>query len=119
MLRPAIRFIAAKSKTQNASIQLLCHVKPGVSTKREGIAAVTYGAIELCVSAQAREGEANKAVKEMIAEVLKVPKSDVEVAKGMKSREKTVIVNNVKIRDRKAEEEAERIKIILQESVCR
>jgi uncharacterized protein (TIGR00251 family) len=119
MLRPAIRFTAAKSKTQNASIQLLCHVKPGVSAKREGITAVTDDAINLCVSAQAREGEANKAIKEMIADVLKVPKSDVEVTKGMKSREKTVVVGNVKMGDRNAEEEVERIKIILQESVNR
>lgn len=80
---------------------------------------MTDDAIDLCVSAQAREGEANKAIREMIAEVLKVPKSDVEVTKGMKSREKTVVVSNVKIGDRNAEEEAERIKIILQESVNR
>lgn len=73
MLQPAIRFIAAKSKTQGASIQLLCHVKPGVSAKREGIAAVTDEGIELCISAQAREGEANKAVREMIAEVRWTP----------------------------------------------
>jgi uncharacterized protein (TIGR00251 family) len=119
MLQPAIRFIAAKSKTQSGTIQLLCHVKPGVKAKREGIAAVTDDSIELCVSAQAREGEANKAVREMIAAVLKVPKSDVEVAKGMKSREKTVVVSNLKMGDRKAEQEVERIKIILQESVDR
>lgn len=119
MFQPAIRFIAAKSKTQSPSIQLLCHVKPGVSAKREGIAAVTDEGIELCVSAQAREGEANKAVREMIAEVLKVPRSDVEVAKGMKSREKTVVINNINMGVRKAEEEVERIKIILQESVDR
>ena len=80
---------------------------------------MTDDVIELCVSAQAREGEANKSIREMIAEVLRVPKSDVEVTKGMKSREKTVVVSNVNTGDRNAEEEAERIKIILQESVNR
>ena len=71
MLTQAIRFITVKggTKTQSASIQLLCHVKPGVSANREGIAAVTTDAIELCVAARPREGEANKAVREVIAEV--------------------------------------------------
>lgn len=70
MLAPAIRFIAAKgSKAQGGSIQLLCHVKPGVNAKREGIGAMTDDYIEVCVAAQAREGEANKAVREVIAEV--------------------------------------------------
>ncbi|KAF2195410.1 YggU-like protein [Zopfia rhizophila CBS 207.26] len=119
MLSPAIRFIAAKrgSKTQGGSVQLLCHVKPGVSANREGIAAVSNEQIELCVAAQAREGEANKAVREVIAKVLKVPKSDVEIAKGMKSREKTVVVSNIVTKNKTPEEEIERIKIILQENV--
>lgn len=69
MFTPAIRFIAAKrAKAQGGSIQLLCHVKPGVNANREGIAAVSNEAIEVCVAAQAREGEANKAVRELLAE---------------------------------------------------
>ncbi|KAF2711528.1 YggU-like protein [Pleomassaria siparia CBS 279.74] len=118
MLTPAIRFMAAKSKAQGATIQLLCHVKPGASAKREGIQGVTDEGIELCVSAQAREGEANKAVREMIADILKVPKSDVEVAKGMKSRQKTVVISNIATkRNATPEEEIERIKILLIRSV--
>lgn len=69
MLTPAIRFIATKGKAHSASVQLLCHVKPGVNANREGITAVSDDAIEVCVAAQAREGEANKAVREVIAEV--------------------------------------------------
>ncbi|KAF2147289.1 uncharacterized protein K452DRAFT_4928 [Aplosporella prunicola CBS 121167] len=92
----AVRFIAAKgAKGSLGSISLSCHVKPGASAKREGINDLTPDCIELCVSAQAKEGEANKAVQKLIAEVLGVPKSDVEVAKGMKSRDKTVMVYNM------------------------
>ncbi|KAF1937504.1 YggU-like protein, partial [Clathrospora elynae] len=76
----------------SGAIHLLCHVKPGVNANREGIAAVTDDNIEVCVAAQARDGEANKAVREVIADALRVPKSDVEVVKGLKSREKTVAV---------------------------
>ncbi|KAL1646434.1 hypothetical protein SLS58_003394 [Diplodia intermedia] len=101
----AIRFIASKGSkaTSAGSVSLACHVKPGASAKREGINSVTDDGVELCVSAQAKEGEANKAVQKLIAEVLHVPKSDVEIARGMKSREKTVVVHNLAM-DRSPEE---------------
>jgi hypothetical protein len=70
MLIPAIRFVAAKgSKTWGGSIQLRCHVKPGVNVNREGIRSVTDEHIEVCVAAQVNEGEANKAVTKVIADV--------------------------------------------------
>ncbi|KAH7350286.1 hypothetical protein BKA66DRAFT_431363 [Pyrenochaeta sp. MPI-SDFR-AT-0127] len=116
MLINAIRFIAAK-KQSPASIQLRCHVKPGVSANRQGVSAVTDESIQVCVAAQARDGEANKAVREVIADALKMPKSDVDIAKGMKSREKTVAVNMDTIKT--PEEEIERIKYLLLESVGR
>lgn len=53
---------------------------------------MTDEVIDICVAAQAREGEANTAVRTVIAKTLKVPKSDVNIAKGMKSREKTVTI---------------------------
>jgi uncharacterized protein YggU (UPF0235/DUF167 family) len=130
---PAIRFIATKGKVLGGTFQLICHVKPGVNASREGIAAVSDEAIEVCVAAQAREGEANKAVREVIAEakltfklvnlyanctqVLKLPKSDVEVVKGVKSREKTVAIHNVFTKNTSPKEEVERIRAMLRESV--
>lgn len=48
-----------------------------------------------------------------------MPKSDVEIAKGMKGREKTVIISNIATKNKTPEEEIERIRIILQESVAR
>ena len=66
----AVRFVAGKgAKHPFGTLQLACHVKPGASSKREGILAVTDNTIELAVSAQAKDGEANKAVRELLAEV--------------------------------------------------
>ena len=64
-----IRYVAKTKKSQSATIQLICHVKPGASQAREGVAAVTSDAIELCVSAQAKDGEANKAVTVLLSRV--------------------------------------------------
>lgn len=65
------RFIqyAVGSKKKPATVYLRCHVKPGASKVREGITSLTDDAIELCVSAAAREGEANKAVVAVLSEV--------------------------------------------------
>jgi uncharacterized protein YggU (UPF0235/DUF167 family) len=84
-----------------------CNVKPGTNKNREGIAAVNEEAVEICVAAQAREGEANKAVVRVLSEVcivshkshassnsavqvLDLPKSDLQITQGLKSRSKTV-----------------------------
>jgi uncharacterized protein YggU (UPF0235/DUF167 family) len=88
----AIRLVAASTKSQSPSIHLQCHVKPGASKRREGVTAITDEAIELCVAAAAREGEANKAAREVIGKILKVPKSNVEIIKGLKLREKTIAI---------------------------
>lgn len=109
-----IRFVAgkaAKGDLATGTIQLLCHVKPDVSAAREGITAVTEEVIEVCVAAQAREGEANAAVRTVIAKALKVPKSDVEILKGMKSRQKTIAVQ-IGANTTPAEE-VERMRVVL------
>lgn len=70
MIAPAIRFVAKKGpKAHTGSLYLSCLVKPGVSASRQGITTVSDEAVELCVAAQAREGDANQAVTELIAEV--------------------------------------------------
>ncbi|EMD66164.1 hypothetical protein GGP41_006386 [Bipolaris sorokiniana] len=109
----AIRFVAAvTAKPSTGTIQLLCHVKPGVSANREGIATISDERIQLCVAAQARDGEANKAVRRVVADALGVPKSAVEVIKGMKSRDKTVAVRTSRLEA--PEEQVERIRVMLQ-----
>jgi uncharacterized protein len=100
---PAIRFITSSVKSTLGSVHLQCHVKPGASKQREGVLAITDDAINLCVTAQARDGEANKAVREMISEILGIPKSSVELIKGHKSRDKTIAILGV---DAKGDEES-------------
>ncbi|KAF4890345.1 UPF0235 protein [Colletotrichum fructicola] len=96
MASTAIRFVAGTKKSPLGTLYLQCHVKPGASRVREGVTAVTDATVELCVSAQAREGEANKAVVKLLSEVLGLPKSDLTITQGLKSRDKTVAVGNVK-----------------------
>ena len=66
---PAVRFVASSTKFAMGSIHFQCHVKPGANKQRQGIIAVSDSATEICVSARAREGEANKAVIEVFSKV--------------------------------------------------
>ncbi|KAK6216069.1 hypothetical protein LQW54_003844 [Pestalotiopsis sp. IQ-011] len=75
------------------SIHIHCRVKPGVNKNREGVSAITDDAVELNVSAPPRDGEANKAVIKVMSEALEVAKSDLSIATGHKSRDKTIEIN--------------------------
>ncbi|KAL1839597.1 hypothetical protein VTJ49DRAFT_1340 [Mycothermus thermophilus] len=88
----AFSFVAATKKSAKNTLYLHCNVKPGASKNREGIASVGEEAVEICVAAQAREGEANKAVIKVLSEVLDLPKSDLQITHGLKSRNKTVAI---------------------------
>ncbi|KAG9237842.1 hypothetical protein BJ875DRAFT_452580 [Amylocarpus encephaloides] len=94
----AIRYVAASSKSALGHIYLQCHVKPGARKQRQGIVSISENIIEVCVAAQAREGEANKAVRELFSVALKCPKSDVEVVRGLKSRDKTVAIAGIEMK---------------------
>jgi hypothetical protein len=65
----AVRYVASSTKFALGSIYLQCYVKSGASKQREGIIAVSTTVIKICVSAKAREGEANKAVMEVFSKV--------------------------------------------------
>ncbi|CAK7230335.1 hypothetical protein SBRCBS47491_007549 [Sporothrix bragantina] len=106
----AIRYVAAAKKAAAGTLYLQCHVKPGASKVREGIMAVTEEAVEICVAAQAREGEANKAVVDVLCKILGVPKSHVSVARGAKSRDKTVAVTGMVEAEGKSGELLERVR---------
>ncbi|KAJ0159172.1 hypothetical protein CTA2_10189 [Colletotrichum tanaceti] len=126
MASAAVRFVAGTKKSPLGTLFLQCRVKPGASRVREGVTAVTEEAVEMCVVAQAREGEANKAVIKLLSEVNKspfltisaapdhfvpsalplddaetqaqvlgLPKSDLTITQGLKSRDKTVAISTV------------------------
>ncbi|KAK3388543.1 hypothetical protein B0T20DRAFT_97938 [Sordaria brevicollis] len=96
----ALWFVASKASKKSSSPQagggtifIHCHVKPGASKQREGVTSLTEEAVEICVAAQAKEGEANKAVVKVLSEALNIPKSNLEITQGLKSRAKTVAVS--------------------------
>jgi uncharacterized protein YggU (UPF0235/DUF167 family) len=69
--RVAISLVKQKSSAE--ILQLRCHVRPGASKVREGVVAITDEVIELCVSAPAQDGKANKAVLQVLSEVGESP----------------------------------------------
>lgn len=124
---------AVGSKKKPATVYLKCHVKPGASKVREGITSLTDDTIELCVSAIARDGESNKAVVAVLSEVrnrtlrssrhaemqrrrngvvcvlmhigqaLDVTKSNIQITRGAKSRDKVIAVSGKAVEDGEAE----------------
>ncbi|KUI72377.1 UPF0235 protein C15orf40 [Cytospora mali] len=95
------RFIqyAVGSKNKPATVYLQCHVKPGASKVREGITSLTDDAIQLCVSAVPRDGESNKAVLSVLSEALNVAKSDLQITRGLKSRDKVIALRGKIVQD--------------------
>lgn len=65
----AMWYVAGTKKSPHGTLYINCNVKPGASKSREGIARISDDAVEICVAAQAREGEANKAVVKVLSEV--------------------------------------------------
>ncbi|KAJ5805811.1 uncharacterized protein N7503_003413 [Penicillium pulvis] len=82
------------------NLHLSCYVKPNSSANR--VAALGTNRIDVSVAAAPRDGAANLAVSQIIAEVLKVPKSTVEVIRGAKAREKTLRITDLRIDDEAA-----------------
>lgn len=66
------------------------HVQPGA--KRSEFAGKHGGRTKLRLAAPAVEGKANEALIEFLADYFGVPKRNVRIAAGLKSREKRVII---------------------------
>ena len=111
--RPVIRLAARSAKFSGKYLFLQCHVKPGAAKQREGVVAVSDNLIEVCVSAMALDGQANLAVRKVFSDVyfswqllkprthctqiFECPKSDIEITRGLKSREKTIAISGIDI----------------------
>lgn len=72
-------------------------VQPRAS--RGGVAGVHQGRLKLRLTSPPVEGEANRECVKLLSKLLGVPKSDIEIVQGLKSRSKTLL-----LRDRKAAE---------------
>lgn len=70
--------------------ELTLHVQPGAS--KSELAGLHGDALKLRIAARAVEGAANAAVLEFVASWLDVPKRDVRLLRGEKSRRKTLWV---------------------------
>ncbi|KAI6086078.1 YggU-like protein [Hypoxylon rubiginosum] len=90
--RSAITLVQKSKASSPEILQLRCHIRPGASKIREGVAAVTDESIELCVAAPPQDGKANKAVIGILSEILGVAKSDLQITHGMKTRDKTISI---------------------------
>ncbi len=74
----------------NHGIRLRLRVTPGA--RRPGLGGLVESGARLAVRVSARptEGRANKAVEDLLAKALGVPKGRVRVVRGQRSRDKTV-----------------------------
>ena len=68
--------------------EITLHVQPGAS--KSELAGLHGDALKLRISARPVEGAANAAVLEFLADWLAVPKRDLKLLRGDKSRRKTV-----------------------------
>ncbi|MCE9558096.1 MAG: DUF167 domain-containing protein [Armatimonadetes bacterium] len=74
--------------------QSLLKVRVTPKSSREDVV-VEGELIRVYVRAVPADGEANQAVEKVLAKSLKVPKSAVEIVKGLSSREKTVSITGL------------------------
>ncbi|CAK48804.1 hypothetical protein CBS115989_20 [Aspergillus niger] len=119
---PLLRLIqtaTTKSRPNNPlyTLQISCHVKPNASSNREGITAIGTDRVDVCVAAVPRKGEANAAVSRVLAQIFQVPKSNVEVIRGLKSREKTLAISELVIGKQSEDEYLRRARGILEGAV--
>jgi len=71
---------------------VLLHLRVQPRASRNGLRRDADGRIRVAVTAPPAEGAANKAVIELIAKLLAVPKSTITVKAGERSREKTLSI---------------------------
>ncbi|GLB23556.1 hypothetical protein AtubIFM61612_004151 [Aspergillus tubingensis] len=122
MSTPLLRLIQSattKSRPNNPlyTLQISCHVKPNASSNREGLTSIAADRVDVCVAAVPRKGEANAAVSRVMAQIFQVPKSNVEVIRGLKSREKTLAISELDIGKHSEDEYLQRARGILEGAV--
>jgi len=80
-------------RTGRGGVYLEVRLKP--NGRRDALLGWENGALKAEVRAPALEMRANRALADLLAEALGVPRSSVEVARGGKSRNKTVFVSGL------------------------
>jgi hypothetical protein len=78
-------------------LEVRVHVQPRAG--RRGIAGVFNGALKVKVTAPPVDDAANRAVVELFADLLGIPKSACRILYGEKSRDKTLLIRGISIQD--------------------
>jgi uncharacterized protein len=71
---------------------ILMEVRVQPKAGRNELAGVQDGRLKIRLTAAPVEGEANRECMKFLAKLLDIPKSDLEIIKGQKSRLKTILV---------------------------
>jgi hypothetical protein len=76
---------------KKATIEI--HLQPGA--KRNEIVGLREGVLYAKVTALPQKGQANRALVELLARTLGIPKSNVEIIRGQSSRSKVIAVHGL------------------------
>ncbi len=75
--------------------QMALHVKVHPKARRDSVQVIEGGSLKIDVTAPPEGGKANDAVIALLAKALGVAKSDVEIVRGLRSRDKLVRVHGL------------------------
>ncbi len=84
-------------REQQGAITFEVRVAPRAS--RDRVLGVHEGALKVALTAAPVDGAANEALRKLLARALGVPKSDVEIVRGARARNKLLRVQGVSARD--------------------
>ncbi|EJD34993.1 DUF167-domain-containing protein [Auricularia subglabra TFB-10046 SS5] len=93
----AARKAAANPPPAPPLLQLAVRVQPGASASEVTVADAAENLLQLSarVTARAHDGEANDALRRLLADCLGVSRSRVSIVRGLKSRDKVVAVDGM------------------------
>jgi len=77
-------------------LEVRLHVQP--RAKRPEISGLHNGALKVKVTAPPVDDAANRAVVEFFASWLGIPKSSIQIASGLKSREKILLIKSLSLK---------------------
>ncbi|KAJ1500926.1 hypothetical protein HMI54_009692 [Coelomomyces lativittatus] len=87
---PALRCETKTNEKDCLEVYIQLHIKPGA--KLDQLMTIHEAALDVQIAAPPTDGEANKRVVQYFSELLSIPKSNITLIRGHKSREKTISV---------------------------
>ena len=86
-------------RIKEAAGGLVIEVRASAGASRDGIRGEIDGRLKVAVTAPPEKGKANSAIREMLAERLRVRRADVELLIGRTGRDKAFLVKGLGISD--------------------